>query len=547
MKPLNLDNSPCSPVSSNCIIWQGPDIPCIKLCTGDTITNVVYELALQLCEITGQVNISTLDLSCLKITTGTPANLNDLLQILINKICALNNIPVPAGSTNSDGCPTNCVVDVAECLRTGTQTTMKLLDYVQLIGNRICSILTQITSINSSISNLTTRVTALESIPPVTPYVLPSIIPECTLANGSVVGGVSYKLDVILAALINDDARGYCALISSTGTPAVIQNAYNSQPVNATDKSKANCALALTEVYSTWVDSPSNLSESFINLWLAVKDLRDAYKTYNVTAGNSNVTVTTTTTTGTCGPEVSFDVKAKGTTVVGGNNITVNANTTDPLNTIYTVTNPQLDTFVAAILINNSRRPTNGEMLINTPGPGVAIGEDMVPLLKYNLVNVNGVESLAPATTGAFVTTVTTLPFGTFDNVTGEVSITTAGTYIITGALQLKSANTDYPIWQTSGIGSFHLGILSNDNNVFTGNSQHVQGPMILATGSTPTTIPGIHTTISLTSSVQVATTATTSSPLIVRLGIFNFTDRLYNGNAYASSDIIRFGITRLR
>ena len=70
---------------------------------------------------------------------------------------------------------------------------------------------------------------------------------------------------------------------------------------------------------------------------------------------------------------------------------------------------------------------------------------------------------------------------------------------------------------------------------------------MILATGSTPTTIPGIHTTISLTSSVQVATTATTSSPLIVRLGIFNFTDRLYNGNAYASSDIIRFGITRLR
>ena len=41
MKPLNLDNSPCSPISSNCIVWQGPDIPCIHLCTGDTISDVV--------------------------------------------------------------------------------------------------------------------------------------------------------------------------------------------------------------------------------------------------------------------------------------------------------------------------------------------------------------------------------------------------------------------------------------------------------------------------------------------------------------------------
>ena len=45
MKPLNLDNKPCSPISSNCVIWQGPDIPCIKLCTGDTVSDVVAKLA----------------------------------------------------------------------------------------------------------------------------------------------------------------------------------------------------------------------------------------------------------------------------------------------------------------------------------------------------------------------------------------------------------------------------------------------------------------------------------------------------------------------
>jgi len=478
MKPLNLDNSPCSPVSSNCIIWQGPDIPCIKLCTGDSITNVVYELALQLCEITGQLNISTLDLSCLKITTGAPTNLNDLLQIIINKVCAANNIPVPSNARTTD-CPTTCIVPVAECLQTGSQTTMKLLDYVQLIGDKICGLITNINSINNSISNLNTRVLVLENTPPVTPYVLPSIVPDCTLANGSVVAGVAYKLDVILTALINDDTRGYCALISSTGEPAAIQNAYNSQPVSATDKSKANCALTLTEVYTTWVDSPSNLSESFINLWLAVKDLRDAYKTYAVTSGNSNITVTTTTTTTSCGPEVSYSVKAKGTTVTAGDNVTVDTDTTDPyntiytvkakettvaagdnitvsadttnpLNTIYTVNNEGLDTFVATTVINSSRAPTDGVIPIDTPGAGVGIGEAMRILKEYNIVTINNVTTDAGANNaggyviGPLPTGLITLPFGTFNNLNGEVTITTSGTYLITATLHLNLQMLQY-------------------------------------------------------------------------------------------------------
>lgn len=572
MKPLNLDNSPCSPTSSNCIIWQGPTIPCIKLCTGDTITDVVYALATELCTLVDQVNISTLDLSCLNITTGTPTNINDLLQILINKICALNNIPVPAGSTNSDSCPTNCVVDVAECLRTGTQTTMKLLDYVQLIGNRICSILSDITSINSSITNLTSRVTALEAIPPTPPYILPRIAPDCTLADGSIEAEVEYPLNFVLEALINDNDHGYCALLGTLGQPSVVAIARDSQTVDGGDGALSNCSLTLAQLFSTtWITTPQNLSQSFIDLWLVVKDIRDAYKRYNVTAGNSNVTVTTTTTPGTCGPEVAFAVKAKsasvvagtnttvtsavtgdnteytvnakGASVIAGDNITVSADTTDPLNTIYTIANPNLDTFVANIIINSARQPFNGVLSVDTPGVDVAIGEDMQILQKYNLISVNNVTTDAPAVPGAYVTTVTTLPFGTFDNVNGQVTITTPGTYLITGSIQIKSANTNFPIWQTSGIGSFHLGILSNSNNVFTGNSQHVQGPMTLAAGSTPTTIPGIHTTISLTSSVQ----ATCGPSTVVRLGIFNFTDRNYDGNTYSSGDIIRFAITRLR
>jgi hypothetical protein len=307
MKPINLDNSPCNPVSSNCVIWQGPNIPCIKLCTGDTVTDVVYELAKQLCTILDQVNISTVDLSCLKLTTGKPTNIKALLQILIDKICALNN--VPAASSSPTRGVSDTIVPVAACLQTNNQTTMKLTDYVQLIGNKICSILNDITNINSSITNLTTRVIALEATPATPPYVLPSITPDCTLANGTVEAGVSYKLDVILTALVNDDNYGYCALISNTGEPEAVYQAYTSQTVDGNDGALSNCYQTLNQLYdTTWINTPQNLSESFIDLWLVVKDIRDAYKRYNVVSGSSNVTVTPTTTPGTCGPEVSYAI-----------------------------------------------------------------------------------------------------------------------------------------------------------------------------------------------------------------------------------------------
>lgn len=307
MKPINLDNSPCNPVSSNCVIWQGPNIPCIKLCTGDTVTDVVYELAKQLCTILDQVNISTVDLSCLKLTTGKPTDIKALLQILIDKICALNNVPATPSSLKRGASDT--IVPVAACLQTNNQTTMKLTDYVQLIGNKICSILNDITNINSSITNLTTRVTALEATPATPPYVLPSITPDCTLANGTVEAGVSYKLDVILTALVNDDNYGYCALISNVGEPEAVNQAYISQTVDGDDGSLSNCYQTLNQLFDvTWINTPQNLSESFIDLWLVVKDIRDAYKRYNVVSGSSNVTVTPTTTPGTCGPEVSYAI-----------------------------------------------------------------------------------------------------------------------------------------------------------------------------------------------------------------------------------------------
>ena len=52
MKPYrsSLDKENCSPVSSNCVTWQGPNISCINLCKGDSVSDVVYKLATQICD-----------------------------------------------------------------------------------------------------------------------------------------------------------------------------------------------------------------------------------------------------------------------------------------------------------------------------------------------------------------------------------------------------------------------------------------------------------------------------------------------------------------
>ena len=40
----NGSTQPCSPLSSNCVVWQGPDIPCIDICNGDTVSDVIANL-----------------------------------------------------------------------------------------------------------------------------------------------------------------------------------------------------------------------------------------------------------------------------------------------------------------------------------------------------------------------------------------------------------------------------------------------------------------------------------------------------------------------
>ena len=167
MQPIksNLNKDNCSPVSSNCVIWQGPDLVCINLCTGDSISDVVYKLAVEICDLKDQLNLTDLDLKCLVdncITCPDPEKtLGIVLQLLINKVCDLQTII----DTLSGGTTTEVLVRLASCFiadftdSNGDVTNpVPVSIYVQKIAQKICTILTRLDGIDATIAGIDSKV-----------------------------------------------------------------------------------------------------------------------------------------------------------------------------------------------------------------------------------------------------------------------------------------------------------------------------------------------------------------------------------------------------
>ena len=312
MKPLNLDNKPCSPISSNCVIWQGPDIPCIKLCTGDTVSDVVAKLATELCTVLDILNVTNYDLSCFNLTACGPNDFQALIQFLIEQICATESqvtvisdpATSPVNTTKSDP-----LITVAPCFVVNGITVMTVSQYAQAIGTRVCDLVAQIAALNSQITSLDIRVTALEAAP-VPTFTLPNIpVQECDL-SATITAPGSYAMDDVLEALINDTTFGFCALRSTTGMPSEILAAVQSQCINDSDISLVFGTPFSTAYAGSWIPvvTVDTLADAINNIWISLCDVYQYVSSIDV-----NVTDTAT---------INLSVSS-------GPNYTISANVTD--------------------------------------------------------------------------------------------------------------------------------------------------------------------------------------------------------------------------
>jgi hypothetical protein len=268
----NTADKGCSPVSSNCVVWQGPDLSCINLCKGDSISDVTYKVATQLCTIKDELDLTDLDLSCLLNFCAavnpapTEKTLSAVLEFIIDKICCLNSIVENIDLSSTYVEPT---LTLPTCLQYTDQTTNQLItvlqhnQYTLRLANQFCTLKTTVDSHTTQISSLSSRVTALENEPEPT---LPLVTPTCLLVPGQ-----STEITALVDALENE----FCNMKAALGSSSNITTAVAQQCTNLGTASALGTAGTMSQI-SGWQPVAGSLAYSFQNLWITVCDLRSA-------------------------------------------------------------------------------------------------------------------------------------------------------------------------------------------------------------------------------------------------------------------------------
>ena len=277
----NLNKESCVPVSSNCVIWQGPDLPCIGLCKEDSISEVVYKLALELCTIKDNFNFTDVELTCiLKVCTTVPEpekTLGNILNLIVNKVCCLSDIVNDITPVT----PEEPYVNLASCflpyLDAQGNSYLKLpnSEYTYAIGVKLCDLIDQVGKDEIDIAWCITNINILRNAPAPT---IPQVTPDCLTGPG-VTPGVPANVDVVL----NELEKQWCELVTALGTPENLTTAQaqactvDGGPLaNATPLSTGTGSMATA--FPTWVNPVTNFAQSMNNLWLTVCDIRAAVK-----------------------------------------------------------------------------------------------------------------------------------------------------------------------------------------------------------------------------------------------------------------------------
>jgi len=89
--------------TTDCVEYQGVDIPCLEICTGDTLTYVENQIATKVCELVGLIDMTDVVLpACLLVAwaTNDPTILN-FIQFILDQHCLLQTQVDALPTTNN--------------------------------------------------------------------------------------------------------------------------------------------------------------------------------------------------------------------------------------------------------------------------------------------------------------------------------------------------------------------------------------------------------------------------------------------------------------
>jgi hypothetical protein len=256
VKDCNVQN--CIETPTECSTWNGGDIVFLKICNGDSLNTVVWEIVGKLQDIAGD-DLSSFDIdSILSICNQQAPSEITLLSILNvlknNDICIKDYIDTLTDRVNAIANEGNlsvnlkCFADI-DNLGNVLAITREALD--QLVIDQLCS---QKARIDSLEGNLTTLQNQVDSID-VSPVVNEPSIATC----------INAALLPTSQQVINT-AQAHCDLEDATGDPIDIAAAIANTP------SPYPSAVTTNPDY---IASPGSWADNYSNLLLAFKNLMD--------------------------------------------------------------------------------------------------------------------------------------------------------------------------------------------------------------------------------------------------------------------------------
>ncbi len=252
---MNTENC-IDPAFSSCTIWDGPDIPCLKICKGQTISKIVNTIATKLCEVLQPFDLSNLTIQCaldiFNKTEPTERTLLNILQLLVDNDCGLKQL-IDGLRSELDGLSESNFIINLKCLNQtdtfGNNIEIDRDSTIQLIINEICEIKNSFTYVNSKLISLQQQIDAID-VNPV--YNEPTIT---TCIDNS---------DKPVSEQVKRTATEFCNYRTLIGNNSDI----------ATARSKTPSDLNLK--YGTepgWIPSPQNLLHDLNNLNIIIGKL----------------------------------------------------------------------------------------------------------------------------------------------------------------------------------------------------------------------------------------------------------------------------------
>ena len=302
----NNNNGCTDNISSNCVVWQGPDLTCVKVCEGDTVSDVVAKFCdslVECCEQSGVIDISTVNQLCLVEEYGQASTIQALLNNIIDKVCKCCEDGAGGAPRSPNSGPCDCEMPIPECLRKAAQLYMNsqspvlslpLFDvttgkgYAPFLAERICYLhICSWSLLQTQVNNIDSRVTYIEQncCDDTPPPPVSVVAPNSTGTNRP------QRIDTVVVAL--DETYG--AQTRALGTANELTTALAYTP--AYSQRKVLSGTGVMAGIRGWNTTPKNMAQSFQNLWITMNDTRNAVENLTETVGKPSCS------------DITYDVK----------------------------------------------------------------------------------------------------------------------------------------------------------------------------------------------------------------------------------------------